>query len=216
MSIADQGCGIPPESQTHIFDPFFTTKDFGDGAGMGLSVVLGIVQSHGGFVKFRSKPGRGTVVSLFLPICPDQVPHLPGPLKYPEPTGGDRLILVADPSEMMCQVLRTQLSACGFRVTVANDAVTASAQVEVLSSEVALMIVDLKMPEVQGKTLIQHLAQRAPKLPLLAMSDDKLGADETFHLQNLVRGILLKPFNSDGLLDSIHEILPVAAKCEPA
>jgi two-component system, cell cycle sensor histidine kinase and response regulator CckA len=207
LTITDQGRGISNEHTHHVFDPFFTTKDFGDGAGMGLSVALGIVQAHGGFIKIRSNPGTGTAVSLSLPICPEQIPVLPRSHPDTHPSGDGRMIMIADPNELMATVLRTHLRNCGFRVTIAANSESAYAQLEALQNEVALLVIDLNLPKIQGETLVQRVARHYPELPLLAMTDRELDADEAITLSSSVSNVLLKPFNCDGLVNAIEEAL---------
>src|SRR5262249_44830902 len=123
LEVADSGCGMAPEVLAQAFDPFFTTKEVGHGTGLGLPLVLRIVEAHHGFLNRESAPGRGTCVSLYLPRwqeparpAAEEPPFAPGQVLDPEPLPG-RHILVVDDEEAVRDVVSRFLEIEGHRVT---------------------------------------------------------------------------------------------------
>lgn len=217
LTIVDSGCGISLSDENQIFDPFFTTKGFGSSSGLGLSVVLGIVQSHGGFINVKSKVGVGTVVSVLLPRLTVELspasPAIPAlSISSPDGSGAklgrERLVLVVDDAETMCQIVRAGLVHQGFRVTTAANADAAFAQLSAFGNEIELAIIDLVMPGVKQNQFIEQIAQRYPHIPLLAMTGSHLSPSHTSRLRSLTRGILKKPFDGPRLLETVEHALP--------
>ncbi len=173
LEVEDTGCGMPPEVLSQAIDPFFTTKEVGQGTGLGLAVVFGVVQGHQGYLTIRSAPGEGTCTSLYLPC---RSPLVAAPL----PNGEGKLarldlepdpaphyhILVLDDEEAVLDVIRRFLQLAGHRVTAASSGAQA---LELLSKNVAvdLVILDWTVSGDQGTTLIRRLRERFPTLPIL-------------------------------------------------
>ena len=155
LSVTDSGTGIPPENLDKIFDPFFTTKEVGEGTGLGLSTVIGIVKSHSGFIQVNSRLGQGTQFKVYLPAC--ETPKegekklKPGPL----PQGRGELILLVDDEESIRQVARQALERHGYRMIEASDGTQGLAQYTQHQSEVRLVITDLAMPFMDGPAFIR-------------------------------------------------------------
>jgi CheY-like chemotaxis protein len=165
LTICDTGQGIPRHVQEKIFDPFFTTKGEGQGTGMGLAVVHGIVERIGGAIKVDSTPGEGTCFIIFLPAIddrPDDV--LPVSLKVP---GGTERILFVDDESFQTDLGRQMLGRLGYHVTVFNRSRDALEAFQADPGAYDLVITDMTMPELTGDVLARRLMAIRPELPVI-------------------------------------------------
>lgn len=197
-TIADSGLGMPPEVLNRIFDPFFTTKAPGQGTGLGLSAVLGIVESHRGFVDVHSQVGQGSTFQVYLPATLDPSPE---PVAVAGPFQGQQTtVLVVDDEPAVCEIVRTVLEMHDYRVLVAHSGDAAIAQLTQYQAAVQTVLIDLMMPIMDGLTAIPRLKQIRPDLRVFAMS----GLSSTDVLakakQQGIEGFLAKPFNHQELL----------------
>ena len=158
LSVRDTGCGIPEEHLTRIFEPFFTTKERGKGTGMGLAMVYGIVQNHGGAVRVTSRPGEGTLVEVDLPRIP--APEVSAGeeegIALPERRGCGS-ILVVDDEEVVRQATAAFLEELGYQVAVAEDGGSALRRFAQAPGEVDLVLLDLVMPGMGGRECFRAL-----------------------------------------------------------
>ncbi len=207
LTIADHGHGIAPENLDKVFDPFFTTKPFGQGSGMGLSVVLGIVRGHGGFARVSSRVGVGTLVKIFLPwhdeaAAPaDSTP----PLRTAAPArdSGHSGLVVDDESDVR-DIVRMILAREGYRVTCADGADAAFSQLKANGGRVDLVITDLAMPGVSGAQFIERLRKQRREVPVLVMTGTDLVQFLPDSVRDLTQGVLSKPFDANSLLASVR------------
>lgn len=213
VTVADHGAGIAPEHLDKIFDPFFTTKPFGQGSGLGLSVVLGIARGHGGFVRINSRLGVGTIARLHIPLCaaPDPQPAAPAPAPAAAPRGAGegagRVVLVVDDEAPVRDILRNTLARAGYRVRCAADADAAFAQLRAAPGDVDLVLTDLAMPAVSGAKLIEILRARRPRLPILVLTGADTDQSLPEPLRGVVNGIVAKPCDADTLLAAVAKAL---------
>jgi PAS domain S-box-containing protein len=211
LRIKDTGTGIPPEVLDRVFEPFFTTKELGQGTGLGLSTVIGIVRSHGGFVTVSSQVGRGTTFEVYLPASPEAAGQLAAAQPEPPPRGNGELVLVVDDEASILQITRRMLEAHGYRVLTADDGTTALTQMSQRAGEVALVITDVMMPFMDGVQLIRALRKLSPEVKVIAssgalgMPGQKDRTDEVLALG--VKHILHKPYSVAALLRMMHEEL---------
>ena len=207
LEVSDTGTGIPPEIAERIFDPFFTTKGVGNGTGLGLSTVLGIVRSHGGFIQLDTQPGRGTCFHVYLPACPDREAAPAAPSQAPIPKGDGELVLLVDDEASVRGTARIVLETGGYRVLPASDGTEALAVFAMNSANVAAVLTDLMMPFMDGVALIRALRTLAPDLPIIAST----GLGEKTQLADLkalkVGIILHKPYGAETLLRTVHASL---------
>jgi signal transduction histidine kinase/ActR/RegA family two-component response regulator len=204
LSVSDSGQGIPPEILGRVFDPFFTTKEVGSGTGLGLSMVVGIVRSHGGFVTVSSEPARGSVFNAFLPAAagPDVAP----PLAAIDPValGRSELVLVVDDEAAVLELTRRMLERHNYRVVTAADGREALSVFMLRRNEVKLVLTDAIMPVMGGVALIRALRSLNPKLKIVATS----GLDEEKKRTELaglgVTEMLMKPCTQRELLGAIQ------------
>ncbi len=214
LTIADHGHGIAPEHLDKVFDPFFTTKPFGQGSGMGLSVVLGIVRGHGGFARMTSRVGVGTLVKVFIPWHDDSGPPTDStpPLKL---AGARRdaghAVLVVDDEADVRDIVRMILAREGYRVTCADGADAAFGQLKANGGRVDLVITDLAMPGVSGAQFIERLRKQRREVPVLVMTGTDLVQFLPDTVRDLTQGVLSKPFDANSLLAAVRGAIATGA-----
>lgn len=208
LEVRDTGTGISRENLNKIFDPFFTTKELTQGTGLGLSTVIGIVKSHGGFMQVYSEVGRGTGFKVFLPANASELTTPSALEAAPLPRGNGELLLIVDDEESILQVARAILENHGYRVLTAVEATEALAIFALRMNEVDLVLTDLAMPFMDGVALIRTLQKMKPGVRVVA-STGRGGqdgrADEIAQLN--VRASLTKPYNKNKLLATLHDVL---------
>ena len=174
VEVEDSGVGMPPEVVEKIFEPFFTTKAIGKGTGLGLSTVYGIVKQTGGFVYPESTPGQGTTFRIYLPrhetadeeITDDDGEEKPLPI---DPTGTGRVLVVEDEDYVRSFAVQA-LTRQGYDVIEASDGVEALEILEEQNYAVDLIVSDVKMPEMDGPTLLSHVRKKSPALKVIFVS----------------------------------------------
>jgi PAS domain S-box-containing protein len=208
LSVTDTGTGISPENLDRIFEPFFTTKEVGQGTGLGLSTVIGIVKSHGGFIQVNSRLGEGTQFKVYLPAC-DTPKEGEKKRKAEEPLaqGHEELVLLVDDEESIRRVARQALERHGYRMIEASDGTQGLAQYKQHQSGVRLVITDLAMPFMDGLAFIHALRKLNPQIKIIAMSGHQSKASVGHLPPKLVQALLTKPFNSAELLKALQQAL---------
>ena len=205
LSVTDTGCGIPPEVQERIFEPFFTTKAAGQGTGLGLSTVYGIVRQSGGHILVDSEPGQGTSFRVYLPRAERMTSACPAVAETPCPCGTETVLLVED-EDAVRTLARRILERQGYTVLDARngrDAVAIAAK----GGRIDLVLTDMVMPEMNGRALAEALALSRPLVPVLYMSgytDDEIVRRG---LVNTAGGLLQKPFTADSLARAVRSAL---------
>ena len=210
LSVADSGPGMSPETRTLAFEPFFTTKPRGEGTGLGLSTVYGIVTQAGGAVRLDSAPGAGTTVRLYLPVgdtAPAQAaaaaarPGWSATSTAPAPPRGHgEAILVVDDSAPLRRHAERTLSRHGFAVSVA-----ASAE-DVVDQPVDLLLTDVRLPGEDGIALANRVRELHPGVPVLVTSGDPADADLAAALDPPA-DFIAKPVGAEELLLRVREML---------
>jgi len=193
---------MTPEVMNRIFDPFFTTKALGQGTGLGLSAVLGIVESHGGIIDVQSTVGEGSQFQVFLPavLSPNDPPEETLELLR----GHNELVLVVDDEPAICEIMKTTLETYGYRVLVAQDGLAAIALLAEHKDQIHAVLMDMMMPTMDGLTAIPLLKRLNPNLRAFATSG--LGStDATAKADKLgFQGFLAKPFTTRELLELLR------------
>jgi two-component system, cell cycle sensor histidine kinase and response regulator CckA len=208
ITIADTGCGIPPEKLDRIFDPFFTTKATGKGTGLGLSTVLGIVKSHGGFIDVSSRVGRGTQLQVYLPSSEGDPFNAAEDLELL--VGRGELILVVDDESAIDAAIESTLTNHNYRVITAKNGIEAIAFYAQYKHEINLVLIDIMMPEMDGTTAIQALQRINPQIQIVAMSGMKSASAIAQATNSSIQGFLPKPFTSQELLKTLQQVLRAA------
>jgi PAS domain S-box-containing protein len=171
LAVSDNGCGMDAETQARIFEPFFTTKPVGQGTGLGLSTVYGIVKQSGGFVWAYSEPDQGTVFKVYLPLAESL--HQPGLIEElgRGPTGhGSETILVIEDEDVVRNLALRGLRDHGYTVVEAKNGVEALSYIRRYPGSIDLIVSDVVMPEMGGREFAQRLSLAEPDLPILFMS----------------------------------------------
>jgi PAS domain S-box-containing protein len=208
FEVTDTGMGIPAENMGKIFDPFFTTKELGHGTGLGLSSVIGIVKSHGGFMSVYSEIGRGTTFKIYLPATIGEIEARAETAAVVSPRATGELLLIVDDEKAILQVAKALLEGHGYQVVTAEEATEALAIFAVRKNEIRLVLTDLAMPLMDGIALIRTLQKMKPGVCVIA-STGRGGQEQHAHeLENLhVGACLTKPYNKNKLLNTLHEAL---------
>ena len=216
VSVADTGTGIAPENLDRIFDPFFTTKEIGQGTGLGLATVLGIVQGHGGFVQVDSRLGHGTTFELYFPASPQAQPAPGLSREVARCRGQGELILVVDDEVGIRESLRRTLETHGYRVVMATQGAEGLAAFVRYRTEVRAVLTDMMMPVMHGPAMINGLRALDPHLVILGMSGLLERKDVKGFEQLDLSAFLAKPFSGSELLRVLRATLDASgAKAPP-
>lgn len=193
LTVRDTGSGIEPHVVDHIFEPFFTTKGVGKGSGLGLSVVRGIVKSHGGAISTRSEPGNGALFTVYLPIYTGEVQPDASSPESGLPEEGKEKILLVDDEEFILSSMQRVLKMSGYRVVAVKDSMEALRLFERTPDEFDLVITDLTMPKMTGVELVRKLLDIRPDIPVILSTgfNDVITEHEAKSLG--IRELLLKP-----------------------
>jgi len=207
LTVTDSGTGMSLDVVNRIFDPFFTTKDVGKGTGLGLATTMTIVKSHDGFINVYSEPAKGTKFSIYLPSAEEHIVRTPDGADSRTASGNGELILVVDDEESIREVTAATLSANGYRAIAASDGREALEVYEANGAEIAAVLTDMAMPNMDGAAMIAKLRTIDPKLKIVAMSG-MINENQSVDLQKLgVESLLPKPFTAEKLLKTLAEIL---------
>ena len=208
LAVADTGTGIPADVLDNIFDPFFTTKPLGQGSGLGLSTVQGIVAAHGGFVEVRTQPDGGSQFSVYFPSAPSVAQRAAtADLTPPPHRGNGQLILVVDDEKIVGEMTQRLLHANGYTVLRADGGLQA---IEIFSRKresICAVLTDLCMPQLDGFATIQRLAELDENVRVLAVSGLEQLRDKALNTSPVVRRFLAKPWQKNQLLAALHEVL---------
>jgi two-component system, cell cycle sensor histidine kinase and response regulator CckA len=205
ITIADTGMGMKREVMDRIFDPFFTTKDVGQGTGLGLSTVLGIIKSHRGFVNVYSEVGRGSRFTVYLPAT--KIAETPVTVEISSPTGHGELILIVDDETAVQEITKVTLEEHGYKVITASDGIEAIAIYAEHKSQISLVLMDLMMPSLDAGTTIRTLHRLNGQVRIVAMSGLAANESVTKGMGDHVQGFLAKPFTAPELLNMLSGIL---------
>ncbi len=204
ITVIDTGMGIPPEILDRIFEPFFTTKETGKGTGLGLSTVMGIIKSHDGFIKVKSKPGNGSQFQVYLPA--QEITETIEEEEQSLPQGNGELILVVDDEAAIREITKTSLENHHYRAITANDGIEAIALYVENRDDIALVLTDMVMPSMDGITTIKTLQKINPNVKIIAVSGlattDKVNAAHDVG----VKAFLAKPYTANQLLQTISTV----------
>lgn len=207
ITVTDNGVGIPAEIIDRIFEPFFTTKEIGCGTGLGLSTAIGIIKSHDGFVEVASKRENiksGTQFQVFLPAF-DTPTTTEEPAEIPQ--GNAELVLVVDDETAILEVTKATLETYNYRVLTATNGIEAIAIYAQNQQEIDLVIMDMMMPTMDGKTAILTLKQINRELKIIAVSGLVDRQEIIDGVDNNISAYLAKPYTNDDLLIQVNEIL---------
>jgi PAS domain S-box-containing protein len=204
VSVSDSGMGMDEATMHRIFEPFFTTKPPGEGTGLGLAVVHGIMDTHDGAVTVYSEPGVGTVFHLYFPANEGKV-ATPPVESGPAPLGHGQRILFVDDEEMLVYLGERALTALGYEVESTTEAGKALALIRTNPNRFALVITDQTMPKMTGLSLARQIQEIHPGLPVILTTGNNQAVAP--RESDGVRQLLLKPFTIDSLRRAVHTAL---------
>ena len=215
LSVSDTGCGMTTETQSRIFEPFFTTRRVGEGTGLGLAVVHGLVTAHGGTITVTSAPQAGATFRVSLPLVSGVPERTASPPPPPAAIQSCRILLVEDEPGVAYGAMM-MLKRMGYEVTHASDAIEALRIFSTAPDAVDVVLSDLAMPGLSGDRLAQAINIVRPSLPIILMT----GYSEPLRRVDLrqlgVVATLAKPWSSAELLASIQLALETSSKASGA
>ena len=217
LRVQDAGCGMTDDVRQRIFEPFYTTKPVGEGTGLGLATVYGIVHQSGGSIVVDSRPGQGATFTIVLPAAEPPSPDAAG-----ESSAGDgvappvatkgvgRLILVVDDEEGVRTLTQRVLTSAGFRVTSARNGEEGIRVFEASAEPIDCVVTDLLMPVMNGVDMVQRLRRVRPDLLVLYISGYFDGRSPLEVTLPPGTAVLNKPFTPPDLLRAVHGLLHVS------
>ncbi len=205
LSVIDTGIGIAKETQHRIFEPFFTTKETGEGTGLGLAMVYGVVKNHGGYVSVYSEKDEGTTFKVYLPVSGK--PKAKRLEEDIEMRGGDELILIVDDEESIRFLAKDILEGHGYTVLLAENGAEAINVYTKKRDEIDLVILDIVMPKMGGKKTFLRLKKINPEVKVLLSTGYSQNGKAKEILDSGVKGFIQKPYQVNKLLSKVRSVL---------
>lgn len=214
ITVSDTGRGMDSRTLNRIFEPFFTTKAAGQGTGLGLATVYGIVKQFGGHVDAYSEPGMGSTFKVYLPASEEAAMAAPLSREPREAAvGGSETILVCEDNEAIRKMMGRVLEEKGYRALICASPLVALDTAEAYDGAIQLLITDVVMGEMSGPELAEHLQASRPKLKILFVSGYPSEVVAQHGLLNDGTDFLPKPFSADALMQRVRQVLD--ASCAP-
>jgi PAS domain S-box-containing protein len=206
LEVSDTGTGISKDKLERIFEPYFTTKPKDEGTGLGLSVVHGIVTSHGGHITVYSEPGQGSTFHVYLPVI---VKHQTTnePLPTEEVSGGHERILIVDDDEKIGCLVKEQLESLGYQVTVLTSGVEAAETFRKAPQNIDIVVTDMTMPKITGAELSHELLKIKPDIPIILCSGFSELIDKDKAAVIGIQEYLMKPVGRNDLARAVRKAL---------
>jgi PAS domain S-box-containing protein len=209
FEVRDTGCGMDRLIQEKIFDPFFTTKKIGQGTGLGLSVVHGIIKQHKGEITVVSEPEQGTTFHIYLPVIDQEDVQAERVVMDSIPKGSERILLVDD-EPVITHMLERVLIRLGYTVTVFSSSIEALEVYKKSPDDFDLVITDMTMPEMTGAELTSKLLALRPDLPVILCTGFSETIDEAKAKSLGIRGYVMKPIDKRTLANAIRKALKIS------
>ncbi|MBW1680965.1 MAG: PAS domain S-box protein [Deltaproteobacteria bacterium] len=208
LEVSDTGKGIDPEVKDRIFDPYFTTKESWEGTGLGLAVVQGIVQTHGGAIIVESEVGKGTTFGVYFPIIEGEKEGVQEQEKVERalPTGNERILFIDD-EEMLVEVGKGILEQLGYDVTVRTSSLEALELFKAKSGYFDLVITDMSMPNMTGEHLSRELMKIRPGTPIILCTGFSHVISKEKARAIGIRSFAMKPLISKDLAQTVRRVL---------
>jgi CheY-like chemotaxis protein len=207
ISVTDTGVGMDAETQDKIFDPFFSTKEVGQGSGLGLASVYGIVKNHGGFINFYSEKGKGSTFNIYLPASEKEAKEQSSLSKRLEIQTGHGSILIVDDESMIVEVGKAMLEKLGYRVFVARSGQEALDIYLQHKEEINLVILDMIMPGMGGGQTYDRLREIDQRVKVVLSSGYTIDGQAKEIMKRGCNGFIQKPFSIEVLSLKLHEVL---------
>jgi len=205
LTVSDTGCGMPADVLERIFDPFFSTKADGEGTGLGLSMVHGIVKSHGGTITVYSEPGQGTTFNILLPAMKPGVAS-EKPWEENIPTGTERILFIDDETALVDLGARI-LQSLGYKVTTRTNGLEALDLFRAQPDRFDLVITDMTMPHITGDRIAEEMMRIRADMPIILCTGFSARINEKKAIAMGIRGFVLKPIIISDLARKIRLVL---------
>lgn len=207
LAVGDTGLGMTPEVRARIFEPFFTTKEQGQGTGLGLATVYGIVKQSGGSIWVYSEPGQGTVFKIYLPVVGESVSSVQARAEVEDTTMGSETILVVEDEEGVRSMINLALASAGYKVIETLDPERALATCAAYKGSIDLLLTDVVMPRLSGHVVAEKVTSMRPGIKVLYMSGYTDDAVVHHGVLSQDSPFIQKPFSPYALRKKIREVL---------
>jgi two-component system cell cycle sensor histidine kinase/response regulator CckA len=205
VSLEDTGTGMDRETRERLFDPFFSTKELHSGTGLGLAFVHGVIKAHGGYIDIDSEKGKGTAFDIYLPALNGKNAR---EKEFEQVMlRGNECLLLIDDEEMILDVWKDMLSRLGYEVLLAGSGKEALRIYEKNKEKIALVVLDMIMPNMSGGETYDRLREQNPDVKVLLSSGYSIDDQTTEILNRGCNGFIQKPFTVTGLSRKLREIL---------
>jgi CheY-like chemotaxis protein len=209
VEVSDTGIGMTESIQQRIFEPFFTTKDIGQGTGLGLAVVFGIVKNHNGFIDVASKVHSGTTFRLYFPVSSGEAPAQESAVKLDKqaaPAAGGATILLVEDEENMLRLLERAFSRRGYRILKADTGQSALELYQRHKEQIDVVLLDMGLPRVSGREVLRKIRNENPDAKIVVTSGYvepalKLEIDQT-HAR-----LLHKPYTPNDVFEIVQSLI---------
>ena len=205
LTVNDTGHGIEPKILKRIFDPYFTTKGVGEGSGMGLSVVHGIVKRYGGGISVSSEPGKGTIFYVLFPCIEDE-PETKVEIAAEIPRGNERILFVDD-EKAMVDAIQPMMERLGYKVTARTSSIEGLEAFRANPDRFDLVITDFTMPNMNGIELANELFKLRSDIPIILCTGYSEHINEEKAKRNGIRAFVMKPVILDEIANTIRKVL---------
>jgi two-component system, cell cycle sensor histidine kinase and response regulator CckA len=206
LTVSDTGHGMDRHTIEHIFEPFFTTKGAGNGSGLGLSMVYGIIQQHGGHIVCESEPGHGTTFKIYLPAITEEA-QMEKQMEKTMLSGGTEKILLVDDEAFVRDLGQKCLTRAGYSVLPAGGGPEALEIYAKEGDQIALVILDLFMPEMGGDQCLDEILAINPRAKVIISSGASIDRKKKETLESEAKGFVSKPFRLSEMLKTVREVL---------
>jgi PAS domain S-box-containing protein len=207
LHVTDNGIGMSAQTVDRIFEPFFTTKGVGEGTGLGLATVYGIVQQHGGHIQCRSDLGHGTTFTLYFPSIKREREEYCETSGSQIPVGGSETILLVDDEELIRELGAKILKRAGYKVMTASDGMQALETYSHSKESIALVLLDLMMPRMGGKQCLDILLRFDSNIKVVIASGFSSGSEIKDSLERGAKAFVRKPYDGYEILQIIRKVL---------
>ena len=207
LDVSDTGCGMDERVKEKIFEPYFTTKKHGEGTGMGLAVVHGIIKSHNGHIAVYSEPAKGTSIHVYLPLTEEEAVSLPPASDIENVRGHGERILFIDDEVQICDYMSKLLQGYGYQVTVFSNSVQAWEEFRRQPDRFDLIVTDMTMPRMSGSELAGKALEVRPGLPVILCTGHSGLINKAKAVEMGIYDYLEKPVAKDTLMVAIRKAL---------
>jgi CheY-like chemotaxis protein len=207
LTVGDTGHGMTADVRSRIFEPYFTTKQRGEGTGMGLAVVHGIVKSHKGEIAVYSEPGKGTTFDIFLPVTHTKKDEGKAGDKTAPPAKGKEKILFVDDEQSLAEVGKELLENLGYRVDSKTSSISALETFRSHPEKFDLVITDQTMPHMTGVQLAEELKKIRPDIPIILCTGFSENISEENYTSKGINSFIMKPIGIDKMARAVRQAL---------